>query len=69
MEVPLAGCLWTRTLFPITLDLVESFFRLASKFFTYLWTHGCLGSPQNFRPFLVVKITPALGQMLPLDSW
>lgn len=56
MKVLLAGCLWTATLAPITLVLLEAFFCLASKFFMYLWTHSNLGLPQNLWPFLVVKL-------------
>lgn len=57
---------WTGPLVTIGMDV---FFCLAFRFFTYFWTQSCLGLPQNFWPFLVVKITPALGHMLPLDSW
>lgn len=56
MEVLLAGPLRTGAPVPIALILVEAFFRLASNFFMYFWTHSCLGSPQNFWPFLVVKL-------------
>lgn len=56
MKVLLARCLQKGAVVFIALVLVEAFFCLASKFFTYFWTHGNLGLPQNFWPFRVVKL-------------
>lgn len=55
MEVVLAG-LCTGALVLIAPTRGDAFFRLASSFFMHVWTHCCLGSPQNFWPFLVVKL-------------
>lgn len=56
MKVLLARCFQKGAVVFIALVLVEAFFCLASKFFTYFWTHGNLGLPQNFWPFRVVKL-------------
>ena len=56
MAVLLAGDLCGRALTRVALSPVAAFFRLASRFFTYVWTQCCSGSPQNFWPFRVVKL-------------
>lgn len=56
MDVVLAGFPCTGALVLIALTPGDAVFRLASSFFMYFWTQGCLGLPQNFWPFLVVKL-------------
>lgn len=56
MEVVLAGLSCTGALVLIALTIGDAFFRLASTSFVIFWTQCCLGSPQNFWPFLVVKL-------------
>lgn len=56
MAVVLAGFPRTGALAVIARTPRDAFFRLVSSFVMYVWTQCSLGSPQNFWPFLVVKL-------------